>query len=249
MTELPPTNLTLAVPPEIRPLLVSVDHLQLQAEDFVVDSEPSFQLADSIQAGLKAQAKEINDKRLEFTRPIDTLKKKWMEFFNPAVEDRTKAAAIYQAKMSDFRRRQREQAEAARRQAENLARQEREKLEAEARAKEQKAARLKTVAAQEKAMREADELRQTAAMMPESFAVSAAEPQTVASNVAQIWRGEVETRTLFLQWLMEHPEWLTCVEFKAGEVNRLARQVQQVVKVPGLRVTQEDSFRTKPSRY
>jgi hypothetical protein len=94
-------------------------------------------------------------------------------------------------------------------------------------------------------MREADELRQTAAMMPESFAVSAAQPQTVASNVAQIWKGTVETRVLFLQWLLEHPEWLTCVEFKAVEVNRLARQVQHVVKVPGLQVTQEESFRNK----
>jgi hypothetical protein len=85
----------------------------------VVDSEPSFQLADSIQSELKNQAKVINEKRLEFTRPIDAMKKKWMEFFNPAVEDRTKAAEIYQAKMTAFRRQEREKAETARRQAED----------------------------------------------------------------------------------------------------------------------------------
>ncbi len=248
VTPMPPTNLSLVVPSEMNTLVTGSDRLVTEAESFVVDSEVTFQLADEIQNTLKDEAKTINSKRLDFTRPLDALKTQWMEFFRPAVDGRTKAAAVYQGKMSAYSREQRAIAEAAQRQAEELARKEREKLEAQARERDEAAAKLKTRAGREKAAREAEELRQTAQMMPETFAVSAPAPATVASNVAQVWKGEVSNVAEFLQWLATRPEWFTVLDFKPAELNRMAKQFSNTLKVPGTRFYQEDSFRSKGRR-
>ena len=242
---MPPTSLALTVPNEIRSLTVDASRFELAAADFEVDSEAAFQVADQIQTSLKVEAKKINDQRLEFTRPIDAIKKKWLDWFAPATEGRLKAATIYQLKMSAYRREQQANAEAARRQAEELLRREREAKEAEARRLEEKAARLKTPAAVNRALAEAQEVRQVAAMMPETVAVVAAEPQTVASNVATIWKADIVNPAEFLGWLITRPEWLSCVTFQTGEMNRLARQMRDAVAVPGVKFSPTDSYRTK----
>lgn len=245
---LPPTSLALTVPAEITLIATGSDGILVAAQEYVVDSEPSFQVADDIQAQLKAEAKAINDKRMEFTRPLDALKAQWLDFFKPAIESRTQAVKVYQDKLSYYRMAQRQKAEAAQREAERLLREEREAKEAEARQLEERAAKLKTPAAQERLMHEADEIRQVAAMMPESVALADSAPQTVASNVAEIWEVEsIPDTSAYLRWLANHPEWHCVLGFKAAEHNRLAKQFH-VIGVPGVRFKQRDSFRSKPRR-
>ena len=245
---MPPSTLSLTIPNETSALVANSDQFAITAEAFVIDSEVSFQMADEMQADWKAVAKAINDKRMELTKPLDKAKELWMNFFRPAIDGRTKAAATLQQKMSAYRRQEREKAEAARRQAEELARKEREKLEAEARRREEAAAKLKTRAGREKAQREAEELRQTAQMMPETFAVSAPEPQTSASNVAQIWDvEEIADMPAYLRWLADRPEWHVVLGFKDAEHKRLAKQFHSI-GVPGLKFIQRDSFRSKARR-
>ncbi len=242
---LPPTELALEVPKEMTSLVSDSSRFEIAANEFTVDSEATFQVADQIQASLKAEAKKINDQRMDLTRPIDAFKKRIVDFFSPAVDGRTKAASIYQKKMLTFQRQERENAEKAQREAERLLREDRENKELEARRLEEKAAKLKSPAAQQKALHEAEEIRQTAALMPETVALSAPAPQTVASNVAQTWKAEVTNPGQFLRWLILHPEWLSCVSFKDAEMNRLARQMQNAVPVQGVRIYPHESFRTK----
>lgn len=242
---LPPAELHLTVPPEITTIATGSDRILVAAQEFEIISEPSFQVADSIQAQLKAEAKQINEKRMSFTRPLDALKEQWMDFFRPAVNAREQAARIYQQKMSQYRSAARKMAEAAQREAERLLKEEHDKKEAEARKLEERAAKLKTPAAAEKLMSQADEIRQVAAMMPESVALAASEPKTVASNVAEIWEVEqVEDMSAYLRWLADHPEWHCVLNFKAAEHNRLAKQFH-AIGVPGLRFGKRDSFRSK----
>lgn len=242
---LPPTELALTVPPEITSIASGADAILDAAEGFMIDSEPSFQVADEIQARLKAEAKRINEKRMGFTRPLDALKEQWLEFFRPAVNARIEAAGLYQKKMSLYRGAARMIAQAAQREAERLLREEREAKEAEARKLEEKAAKLKTPAASERLMNQADEIRQVAAMMPESVALAASEPKTVASNVAEIWEVEqIEDLPAYLRWLADHPEWHCVLNFRAAEHNRLAKQFH-AIGVPGLRFGKRDSFRSK----
>lgn len=242
---LPPAELHLTVPPEVTSIATGSDAILSAAQCFTVDSEPSFQVADEIQARLKAEAKQINDKRMEFTRPLDALKAQWLDFFRPAINAREQASRIYQSKLSAYRGAARQIAEIAQREAERLLRVEQESKEAEARKLEAKAAKLKTPAAAEKLMNQADGIRQVAAMMPESVALAASEPKTVASNVAEIWEVEqIEDMPTYLRWLADHPEWHCVLNFKAAEHNRLAKQFH-AIGVPGVKFGKRDSFRSK----
>ncbi len=225
----------------------SVDQLAT-ATGFVVDSEAAFHVADTVQTEMKAAVKQLNDERLQITRPIDDFKQQFLDAAKPAIDNFTAAAKCYTDQMSAYRRQQREKAEAARLESERLLRLERERQEAAARKLEEKAATLKTAAAQEKAKQEAAEIRQVAAMMPETVALSAPEPQTVASNVATIWKAEVLNPVEFIQWLITRPEWMTCIQFKDAEMNRLARQMRDAIPVPGVKFTPEESYRSKAGR-
>lgn len=246
--ELPPTSLALTVPKDVSEISAGSNQLVTAAEEFIVDSEAAFQVADEVQARLKAEAKTINEKRLEFTRPIDAIKTKWMNFFKPAIDSRTQAAGIYQTKMSGFLRKQREENDRRQREAEALLAEQRRKQEEEARKLEEKAATRKTEASRGRLLAEAESLRTVSALAPTSVPV-APPPQTVASNVAELWElDRIENMPEFLKWLADHPEWHGVLTLKTGEINRMARQFRNVVPVPGVRFHQRDSFRSKASR-
>lgn len=251
---LPPTELAIEVPAELTAVVANSSAFEIAAKEYTVDSEASFQVADQIQATLKAEAKKINDQRMELTRPIDAFKKKIVEFFALAVDGRTQAAYIYQQKMSEFKRAKILEAENARRDAERLLREQREQEEAKARELELKAEQLKTPAAKARVLAEAEQHRQVAALTPETVALSAPEPKTVASNVAELWElDKLLSIRDFLHWLADHPEWHTLVvdpktgkvHFPIGEMNRMAKQFRNAVPVPGIRFHSKDSFRTK----
>lgn len=209
-------------------------------------SEAAFQVADQLQDDLKRKIKEWEDKRTPITRPLNKLVTLLVaKLGNDNLQE---AVALYQARNRAYTREQRVIAEEAQRRAEALARQEREKLEAEARKRETDAAKLKTKAAQDRAMQDAANLRQTAQMVPETFAMSAPAPQTVASNVAQVWKGEITDKAAFLQWLISRPEWFTVLDFKQAELNRMAKQFSDTLNIPGVRFSQEDSYRSKSRR-
>lgn len=219
------------------------------AKQFTIDSDVAFQVADSAQSNLKNEAKAFSEERLELTRPIDDFKNVFVGAEKAAVSPLHEAANTYQVKMSAFRRQEREKAEKAQREAERLLAEQRAKQEAEARRLEEKAAKLKTDAAKQKALAEAENIRTVAAMTPTSITPAQA-PQTVASNVAEIWEVEEITDTsAYLRWLADHPEWHCVLGYKTAEHNRMARQFRNVVPVPGVKFYQRDSFRTKAKHH
>lgn len=218
------------------------------AQGFVVDSEAAFIVADSALANLKQTNKALNDERLEITRPIDDFKNQFLNAVNPIHKNYESAQALYTAQMSAYRRKLKAEAEEAQRKAEALLREEREKKEAEARRLEEKANKLKTEKAREAARQEAAEIRQVAAMMPESVALSASAPASVSSNVAEIWDVEkIVNMSDYLRWLADHPEWHGVLKFADAEHKRLAKQFHSI-GVPGLKFCQRDSFRSKSGR-
>lgn len=243
----PPTSLALQVPQEISSVSSGSDLILTSAQDCVVDSEPSFQLADSIQAQLKAESKAINDKRMAFTRPLDRLKEQWVDFFRPAINAREQAVRIYQQKMSlyraelkrlDLERQAKAEAEIAAKKAAH---------EAEARRLEEKAASLKTPARAEALMQQADEIRTATAMMPDSVALAAAAPATVASSVSEPWIVDSFTDVgKFLHWLADHPEWHSILKLDTNTrpMQRFADQCH-VLEIPGVKFRQKDVFRSK----
>lgn len=256
----PPTELALTVRPLPAELLNRFDVFMLGAEAKVaesqkaladangltVDSEAAFIMMDTILATAKRIDKANEGERLALTRPIDDFKAQFLAADRPAHHNYAEVIKVCTHKMSLFRGAARMIAEVAQREAERLLREEREAKEAEARKLEEKAAKLKTPAAAERLMNQADEIRQVAALMPESVALAASEPKTVASSVAEIWEvEEVEDMSVYLRWLADHPEWHCVLNFKAAEHNRLAKQFHSI-GVPGLKFGKRDSFRSKP---
>ena len=96
-------------------------------------------------------------------------------------------------------------------------------------------------------MQEADEIRTAAAMTPDSVALAASAPATVASSVSESWIVDSFTDTgKFLHWLADHPEWHSILELKTGTraMNRFADQCH-VLEIPGVKFRQKDVFRSK----
>lgn len=257
---LPPTETALTVRPLPAELLSRFDAFILGAEAKVaesqqhldnangitVDSEAAFIMMDTILATAKRIDKANEDERLALTRPIDDFKAQFLAADRPAHSNYAGVINVCTKKMSDYRGAARMIAQVAQREAERMLREEREKKEAEARKLEERAAKLKTPAAAERLMNQADEIRQAAALMPESVALAASAPQTVASNVAEIHEVEqIEDMSAYLRWLADHPEWQCVLNFKAAEHNRLAKRFH-AIGVPGLKFGRRDSFRSKP---
>lgn len=219
-----------------------------------VDTEAMFQLADTLMVSFKKKVKDIGDERLGLTRGIDDFKQVILDAEKLVSKVYENAIGELAERMSTFRRQKRLEVEAAQRAAESELAEQKAKLETEAAKLEDKASTLKTPAAKERAISEAESLRQTAALTPTSVALSASVPQTVASDIGDKWEWQsFPSLSDFLRWLADHPEWHTLVvnpktgkpHFPVGEMNRMAKQFRDIVPVPGVKFHCVDSFRTK----
>lgn len=216
------------------------------AKSFEVTSEIEFQFNDQIQDDLKRRIKEWETQRSPITKPLNDLVS--LLVAKDGNGNLKQAVAIRQGLNSAYRRKIQDESARAQREADRLLREQRERQEAEARRLEEHALSLKTAKAQEAARQKAEEIRQVAAMMPETVALSAPEPQTAASNVAQVWNGKITSVVKFLGWLILHPEWISVIDFKQAELNRLAKQFTTTIEIPGFDAFQVDSFRSKARR-
>lgn len=217
------------------------------AGEFVVDSEAAMQVADVAQAELKKDVTTWEAKRLSLTRPLDDLKSAVMDPSRDGVINRKAAIGVYQQKVSAFRAQERHKALLAQQEAERVLREQKERQEAEARRLEAHAATLKTPSRAEALMREADDLRAAAAMMPESVALAASAPATVASSVSEPWIVDSFTDVgKFLHWLADHPEWHSILKLEPNTrpMLRFADQCH-VLEIPGVKFKQKDVFRSK----
>lgn len=175
------------------------------AENFTVSHQIESQLADDIQDELKRENKDWDGRRLGVTRTLDDLKTYIIGLIKDGITNREKAVAIYQGKISTYRRIVREEEQAKQREAERVLAEERRRLEEEARMKaeearrqEERARNLKTAEARQKAEvarqqaeDDAQRLREQAEMVPESVALSTSGPVTSASSIAETWEGRI----------------------------------------------------------
>lgn len=218
------------------------------ADAFLVDSEAAFQLADSLQTGLKTRVKDIGTERLSLTRVIDDFKKHVTDAEKSAVDPLNSAVQIYQMKMFAFRAEIQRKAQEAQRESERLLQETKNRELERARKLEERAALLKTESAKQKLYDQADSIKQAATLMPESVPVSAAEPTTVASDLRDNWKGEPKQGRMkdALLWLAEHPEWHDIVQFTAAGLKRMAKQFHNVPeKAEPFRFWNDQGFATK----
>jgi len=246
---LPPGALALQVPKKIEALLSEPSRFEVEADAFEVNSEASYQVADQIKESLKAEAKGIDNVRLEeFIRPLAKIQNKWSAFFNPHITGRTNAVATYEMKMIAFRLEKQKQAQAAQREAERLLQEKKQEELKRAQKLEERAALLKTESAKEKLYAEAERIKEATVLMPETVAIAAAEPKGTASDTRDNYKLEPKPGRMrdALLWLADHPEWWDMVEFKTAPSKRMAKQFHNAQdKAEPFRIWNDVGFASK----
>jgi len=131
-------------------LAVKASRQLAQAQGYVIDSPELFDAAADDLKGVKAQLKTLEEKRKAMTVPLDNAKKAIMDFFRAPTNYLEQAEQLIKGSMLTY-----QQAEDAKRRAEQarldeLARQERERLRKEAEEAAAEAARIEAIAAAER---------------------------------------------------------------------------------------------------
>ncbi len=121
------------LPPQ-REIMNPARYWSALSETLSVEDQPTFELAALEIQKLKADIAALSEKRLSFTRPLDALKKSWMEFFGAPISIMEGAESIYKRKLlgykADQERKRREEEDKIR------ARMEEERMRREAEAAE-----------------------------------------------------------------------------------------------------------------
>lgn len=149
--ELPERTVTLIPEPGIQQDITGANSSLELANEFVVDSNEMYEIAAAERKSANTRCKNIHDKRMKLTRPLDKLKAEWTNIFQPAIETLKAVVFCYDRKMIAYADEQERIHLAAQADADEKARKDREALEkravkAEAKGKTEKADALRTEA-------------------------------------------------------------------------------------------------------
>ena len=180
---------------------------------------------------IKRLAKQVNEKRLAITRPLNDALKEVNALFKPAKAFLSEAEALLKSKILEFQNEQERIARIAQAKADAEVRKEREKLErraakAEAKGKEDKA----------------EELREQAETQIAPIVTSAA-PKLAGISRRETWKAEVTDKRLFLKYIVdEHIGLLGIVHISQSALNNLARLRKDDLNMPGIKAVKEASI-------
>ena len=197
----------------------------------VTTPDQAITAADDLKA-VKRLAKQVNEKRLAITRPINEGLKEVNAFFKPVQDLLADAEQLLKAKILQFQTDQDRIARELQAKADATARKEREKLlkraaKAEAKGKSESAQVLREVAE-----------AQTAPMIESA----APKLEGVARRVT--WTAEVIDPLALAEHIVKERHDLLLVIFRIDQssLNRLAREFKDELNLPGVEVQQETSI-------
>jgi hypothetical protein len=213
------------VAPNASAIAGNVPQLCGDADDLTVDSPEMLDHAAALVRQLNARAKALEDKRFEFTRPLDELKAKFMSEFAPSINALRGAAFIVKQKALAYQTEQDRITRAARAAAEEAQRKERERIEAEARRLEQKGK-----PEQAAAKRDIAQAMPTVAVMP------ALAPTKGGITYRDKWRGKVDDLHKLVKTIAKRPEYLALLSVNQSELDRLAGVFKEKLALDGVTV-------------
>lgn len=222
-----PASLVVAAP-NVKELAGPVAVLCGDAEALEVDSPEMCQHAGALVKRLLERAKALEDKRFEFTRPLDELKAKFVAEFRPSIEALRTAADVVKRKALTYtaaEERRRREAQAA---AEEAARKERERLAREA-------ARLEAKGKVE----QAEAKRELAATMPSVAVMPPVAAVRGGITYRDKWRGRVTDKAALVKCLAKRPEYLGLLDVNQGELDKLAGVLKLNLVLDGVTVENE----------
>lgn len=118
-----------------------------QAGSYLVESDPAYTYAGEMVVSLRSRQKELEDRRMAMTRPLDATKRQIMDFFATPIGRLAQVERGLLAKMTNYRTAKERAAQAEQRRLNEIAEQKRARLEeragdAEAKGKLEHAAKL-----------------------------------------------------------------------------------------------------------
>lgn len=180
---------------------------------------------------VKRLAKEVNEKRLTITRPLNEALKEVNNLFRPAREWLKDAEQILKAKLLEFQNEQKRIAQELQAKADAEAEKERKKLE--------RAAKL---AETMRRPAKAEELREEAETQIAPVVTSAA-PKIAGITTRETWKAEVIDKGALLKHIVEaRPDLLPLVKIDQSALNAQARSLKGDLDLPGVKVFKEASI-------
>ena len=192
-------------------------------KEMAINNADQAQQAKEIIKEVKSQAKDLTERRLKITRPLDDSKASVMQLFKPALENAEQIEKILKQKLVDYLNYQEKliQDEAAKKS---------DTIKNEMVKAETKASELRGKGKEEEAERviQKAEEKVFATPVPEKAKV------TGTSKTAK-WRAEVKDFNDFLQLIIDGELPPTVISVKQGELDRVASQWKDNKEFKGLR--------------
>lgn len=195
-----------------------------QANTLMISTVDDYKIAQGLMKTVKERIKELNDTRMEQTRPLDESKSKIMAFFAIPLEKLEKAKIYLNRIMVNFTEEQ-----------ETKRREEERRLQDEARKRAEEEAlkqALKAEAAGE--TQEAEQIISEPVYVPPIKVVSEV-PKSKESHIRETWSCETFDLMITVKSIAEGKAPLQAVEYDMTFLNGQARSYKQSLNIPGVR--------------
>lgn len=210
--------------------LARSEQLLVAAQTYVIDGEDMLEAAGQDLAAVRAAAKELEDRRLLITRPIDQAKAQVMALFEPAKKRLQQADNLLTNAIRNYRAKVEQERRLAEARAEEAARKEREKLERQAAQLEQKGKAEKAAA-----LRDVAATVPTAVVLPEAGKMS-------ALTTRGTWKAEITDKVELIKYIAANPQWAYLLEPDMAKLNGLARTQKENLALPGVKAKEVENF-------
>lgn len=215
--------------PDSAGLIATGEGLLLYAQSLSVTDAAGYSTAANDLRECKQRVKQLNEQRLEVTRPLDAAKSAVMDLFKRPTELLTAAAKVIEKEMLRFD----DEQTTLRREQERLAAAEVEKQNA----------LLIEAQAQIMASEDGNKSEQLGVLIESVKATVAAPtplpaPITAAgTSVKGTWVAECTDKASLVVFIAANPKYLELLEVNTSELNRLARATEGRLGVPGCEAT------------
>lgn len=206
--------------------------------DFTVKTVADAQITVADLTVIKTAYSKVDEARKSFTRPLDDLKKRFMDLFRPAETELKNAEAIAKRALLDYQAEERRKAEEAERKA-------RAEAEAARKAEEERLRQEQEAAELAGDMRKAEELEQEKAAiesMPEVVPPVVDAPKIQGVSTSKLWKGRVTNMSALLKHIVDSGNFENLVEVNQSALNQLAKSTKGTLNIPGVEFYAEESM-------
>ncbi|MDR1952395.1 MAG: hypothetical protein LBQ37_02625 [Elusimicrobiota bacterium] len=234
--------------PAVKDVEIAAQERLSEVKGIILKFTPDFSVSTGAEAEIVANdlkiistmLKKVDEQRKAFTKPLDGLKKFFMEAFRPAETELKNADAIARGALLSYQQQER-------RKAEEAARKERERQEALMRAEVERLKKLQEEAElvdDQEAVEQIAEEKQAVETQP--IPVAPVEtPKFEGIGTQKVWKGEVVDLTELLKFIVETGEHINLITPNTKDIGTLAKATKGTLKIPGIRFYSEEGVRVR----